>query len=277
MKKNRISKYLDTYKYGGITELINRILAKLKINFKFKTQIERKKEYFLSKVIKLSNSQVMAGPYKNTEFVVKSYWGSYDMSSKLLGSYERHIQEKIVEIKNKNNLEIIINIGAGEGYHIVSLIKNNFFADGIAFESETESQNLLKDNLKLNNIENKVKIYGEANFDLIKKLNVQNVNKTLFLIDIEGEEFNLLNNSFFELFKESYFVIEMHEFILKDKQKVKNFYELIEKNFRTHLIKNNCVNLYEIKELNLVSDNVRMLGLSENRPSKMNWLFLEPK
>ena len=277
MKKNRISKYLDTYKYGGITELINRILAKLKINFKFKTQIERKKEYFLSKVIKLSNSQVMAGPYKGTEFVVKSYWGSYDMSSKLLGSYERHIQEKIVEIKNKNNLEIIINIGAGEGYHIVSLIKNNFFADGIAFESETESQNLLKDNLKLNNIENKVKIYGEANFDLIKKLNVQNVNKTLFLIDIEGEEFNLLNNSFLELFKKSYFVIEMHEFILKDKQKVKNFYELIEKNFRTHLIKNNCVNLYEIKELNLVSDNVRMLGLSENRPSKMNWLFLEPK
>lgn len=277
MKKNRISKYLDTYKYGGITELINRILAKLKINFKFKTQIERKKEYFLSKVIKLSNSQVMAGPYKNTEFVVKSYWGSYDMSSKLLGSYERHIQEKIVEIKNKNNLEIIINIGAGEGYHIVSLIKNNFFADGIAFESETESQNLLKDNLKLNNIENKVKIYGEANFDLIKKLNVQNVNKTLFLIDIEGEEFNLLNNRFLELFKKSYFVIEMHEFILKDKQKVKNFYELIEKNFRTHLIKNNCVNLYEIKELNLVSDNVRMLGLSENRPSKMNWLFLEPK
>ena len=277
MKKNRISKYLDTYKYGGITELINRILAKLKINFKFKTQIERKKEYFLSKVIKLSNSQVMAGPYKNTEFVVKSYWGSYDMSSKLLGSYERHIQEKIVEIKNKNNLEIIINIGAGEGYHIVSLIKNNFFADGIAFETETESQNLLKDNLKLNNIENKVKIYGEANFDLIKKLNVQNVNKTLFLIDIEGEEFNLLNNRFLELFKKSYFVIEMHEFILKDKQKVKNFYELIEKNFRTHLIKNNCVNLYEIKELNLVSDNVRMLGLSENRPSKMNWLFLEPK
>ena len=53
----------------------------------------------------------MAGPYKGTEFVVKSYWGSYDMSSKLLGSYERHIQEKIVEIKNKNNLEIIINIG----------------------------------------------------------------------------------------------------------------------------------------------------------------------
>ena len=277
MKKNRISKYLDTYKYGGITDLINRILAKLKINFKFKTQIERKKEYFLSKVIKLSNSQVMAGPYKGTEFVVKSYWGSYDMSSKLLGSYERHIQEKIIEIKNKNNLEIIINIGAGEGYHIASLIKNTFFADGIAFESETESQNLLKDNLKLNNIENKVKIYGEANFDLIKKLNVQNVNKTLFLIDIEGEEFNLLNNSFLELFKKSYFVIEMHEFILKDKQKVKNFYELIEKNFRTHLIKNNCVNLYEIKELNFVSDNVRMLGLSENRPSKMNWLFLEPK
>ena len=79
------------------------------------------------------------------------------------------------------------------------------------------------------------------------------------------------------MFKKSYFVIEMHEFILKDKQKVKNFYELIEKNFRTHLIKNNCVNLYEIKELNIVSDNVRMLGLSENRPSKMNWLFLEPK
>ena len=80
MQKNKVKKYLDTYKYGGIIELINRILNKLKIGFKFKTQIDRKKDFFLNKVITLSNSKVMAGPYKGTEFMVKSHWGSYDMS-----------------------------------------------------------------------------------------------------------------------------------------------------------------------------------------------------
>ncbi len=277
MQKNKVKKYLDTYKYGGIIELINRILNKLKIGFKFKTQIDRKKDFFLNKVITLSNSKVMAGPYKGTEFMVKSHWGSYDMSSKLIGSYERHVQDKIIEIKNQKEFETIINIGAGEGYHIISLIKNNHFNHGIAFEIDGESQKLFKNNLTLNNIEKKINLYGEANLESIKNISIENYKKTLFLIDIEGEEFNLLNEDFFKYFKESYFIVELHDFMIKDHIKIKRFHDIVNNYFNTELIKNNSINLFEIEELNLVSDNVRMLGLSENRPTKMNWLFMEPK
>ena len=51
--------------------------------------------------------------------------------------------------------------------------------------------------MKLNKIENKVKIFGEANFKEVKKnLNIPELKKTLFLVDIEGDEFNLFNNYF---------------------------------------------------------------------------------
>ena len=40
----------------------------------------------------------------------------------------------------------------------------------------------------------KVKIFGEANFKEVKKnLNIPELKKTLFLVDIEGDEFNLFN------------------------------------------------------------------------------------
>ena len=65
--------------------------------------------------------------------------------------------------------------------------------------------------------------------------------------------------------------------MIKDHIKIKRFYDIVNNYFNTELIKNNSINLFEIEELNLVSDNVRMLGLSENRPTKMNWLFMEPK
>ena len=278
MIKNKIQKYIDCYKFGGITELINRFLGKLKIKYKLKTQIERKKDYFLKLIMKISDCKVMEGPYKNTKLQIKSHWNNYDFSSKLLGTYERHIQDKIVDLKNKNNLQVIINIGAGEGYHIVSLIKNNFFNKGLAFEIDKFGQKLINENLKLNNIDDSIKIFGEGNLDnLIKNTEKKENSKTLFLIDIEGEEFQLLNSEFFEFFKESIFIIELHEFAEKNKKKISNFFDAIQKNFNYNYIENYQKNPFKIKELDQISDDVRMLAISENRPLKMNWIFLEPK
>jgi len=53
-------------------------------------------------------------------------------------------------LQKKYNLTNIVNIGAGEGYHIVSLIKNNFFEKGLAYEIDKEGQNIIKKNIILN-------------------------------------------------------------------------------------------------------------------------------
>ena len=79
-----------------------------------------------------------------------------DFSAKLL-VYENQVQAKIIEIK-KYQINSIFNFGAAEGYHLCGLIKNNIL---ILTCLEPSQRNFnLKENLKLNNIENKVKIFN---------------------------------------------------------------------------------------------------------------------
>ena len=280
MKKSRIKKYIETYKYNGLAALFNRILGKLKIKYRIQTQIERKKKFFLEKVLKISNKIVMEGPYSGVKFDVESHWNNYDFSSKLIGIYERAVQEKIIELKNTYQLENLINIGAGEGYHLVSLIKKNYFKTATAYEIDKNGQQYLKNNLKLNEIKSEIKIFGKGDFESIKNVLDNTVSKkTLFLIDIEGDEYTLLNYSFLEYFKNCFFIIELHENIINEKYKniIDEFHENIKKFYNINKIENDKLNPFKIKDLDFVDDDTRLLGVSEQRPSKMDWLVLKPK
>ena len=280
MKKSRIRKYIDAYKYGGLATLINRILGKLKIKYRIQTQIERKKKFFLEKVLKISNKIVMEGPYKGVKFNVQSHWSNFDFSSKLIGIYERAVQEKIVDLKSTYQLDNLINIGAGEGYHLVSLIKKNYFKTATAYEIDKKGQEYLKDNLNLNEIKTEIKIFGKGDFESIKNEFDNTILKnTLFLIDIEGDEYNLLNYSFLEYFKNSFFIIELHENLLSTKHEstINEFHINIQKFYNISKISNDKLNPFEIKDLDFIDDDTRLLGISEGRPSKMDWVVLKPK
>ena len=121
------------------------------------------KNYLNKKIIEISNSKIMAGDYKGVFLLDKSNWSKFDFATKLLGSYEQQIQKLIVNVQKKNNLKNFINIGAGDGYHTLGLIKNNFFNQAICYEISQQTRNILEYNLKINNIEDKVLIYQNAN------------------------------------------------------------------------------------------------------------------
>jgi hypothetical protein len=138
----------------------------------------------------------MSGLYKNVYFNFDkgTHWNYFDISSKLIGSYEEQIQENIIKMKDKYRLTNLVNIGAAEGYHIISLIKNNYFKKGYAFEIDKKGQDIIKKNIKKNNIVNRIKVFGEGHYKSIKdNLNVKELSKTLFLIDIEKGEFDFFN------------------------------------------------------------------------------------
>lgn len=230
------------------------------------------------KISKLSNSKVINGLYKNTYLSSNSRWGKSDYASKLLGLYESQVQEKIIQIKKKFNLSFIINFGAADGYHIAGLLRNQIFKKGIAFEKdERERKNLLNNFIK-NKVERRVDIFAEADFNKVfKLLSEKDLKKSLFLIDIEGSEFELFNNENVKKLKNSFFIIEIHEFIKVEKKLKKNFFNLIKKNFNIELIKNSERNPFNFEFLNDLNDDERWLLMSEGRPSEMYWLFCFPK
>ena len=266
------------YQNFGIEGVLYACLRRFGIKIKKKSFIDTKKESLKRRIINLSQKKIMDGIYKSTFLNCDLDIVKNDISSKLLGSYEKQIQSKIIEIKKKYNLEKIINFGAADGFHLIGLIKNNYFNEGFAFEVSEKSKKELKINIALNDLNEKIYVYGKASFeDLNVKFKDTDFNKSLYLVDIEGEEFNLFTEKNLKFFINSYGIIENHEFLFKDKKKVDNFYKLISDNFEVEIIENTSRNPFKFKQLDDLHDDERWLLMSEGRKKNMNWIYFRPK
>ena len=263
--------------------MFNRLLRNLKLkkqkDLSFDEALWIRKKELAKKIYKIFSGKIQYGRYAST----KINW-SNDISSKihitsrLLGLYEEQVQDKIIKLKKKYKLETIINFGAAEGYHIVGLIKNSYFKRGLAFEMNPLIKKNLRKNIKINNLSKKIDIYGNANFKQINDcLNKNELTKTLFLVDIEGSEFDIFNKNNIQTFKNSVLVIENHDFMTKNKKKIKKFTQLIRKNFNIEILKNTTRNPFLSKKLSMISDNDRWIIVSEGRPCEMNWIICKPK
>ena len=273
----KIKSIIPTYQKHGIDGLVYATLKNLKINTKFNSIIEKKKFYIGKKIMEISNKEVISGIYKSTKLTCKTHWGGLEISSKLVGFYEQQVQEKIIFLKKKFNLEYLINFGSGDGYHLIGLLKNKYFKLGVAFELDDSGMAQIQENAKLNKIEKKVVIFGKANFDKVSNILDENkLKKTLFLVDIEGAEFDLFNENNLPYFKNSILVIENHDFY-KEKLSVENFFTFMKKHFSLEILKNSSRNPHEIKHLDKFDDDEKWLIASEGRKQNMNWLIFIPK
>ena len=123
----------------------------------------------------------------------------------------------------------------------------------------------------------KIKVLEKANFqDLKKNLDNEKLKKSLFLIDIEGEEFKILNEMNLPIFKNSILIVENHDF-LSNSQDVEKFFNLMKKYFNLEILENGSRNPNKISEIKHFDDDEKWLLVSENRKQTMNWLIFLPK
>ena len=229
-------------------------------------------------IIKNSQNLIINGIYKSTYLTNQSNWSQSDLGTKLLGLYEEEVQKKILEIKKKYFLRNFVNFGSSDGFHILGLLKNKIFEKALAFEINPIGRKIIEHNAKINNLNNKIRIFGKADFQIVKKyLKPEELKKTLFLIDIEGAEYDLFSNDNLEVFKSSFFVIEDHPFTTTDKQKKNEFYKKINSKFFLEHISSGSRNPFKFKFLDYLNDNEKWLLISESRPEKMRWIILYPK
>jgi hypothetical protein len=277
---NYVKRIYIKYQKDGIWRVVSFLLKKIKIQTKYSSFIHKKKTLLAKDIIKLTKCIVGSGYYKSLKLKGDYNWNkdNIDISSKLLGCYEQQVQEKIIELKNKYKLKYLINFGAGEGFHALGLIKNNYFRKALCFEINKLTRNILFGNIKINKINKKILIFSKANFkDIANNLNAIKLKRSLFLVDIEGEEFNLFNQKNLIYYKNSFLIIENHQNFFKNK-KIKNvFFKLINKNFNVKILNDGGRNPNLIKKLENLNDDEKWLLMSENRPCRMNWIILIPK
>ena len=265
------SKFSYALKRDGIIGLINVFFGKIGIKFRLKTLIVKRIKYLEKKLKTITKNLVQSGPYKNLKIVSDVNWSDQDFNAKILGIYEEEVQKKLIEWNLKN----FINLGGAEGYHGLGQLISKTKLKSYIFEQDKISREILKKNAKLNNLEDNIVILQKAenNFlETLKKLDV-NFKDSCFLIDIEGDEYHLLNEIILNELKSSRLIIELHF----DNKNQNNLLITLKKYFRVELITTTKRDLSGFKFLEDFNDIDRWLLVSENRPTMMKWAVCSPR
>ena len=276
--RKKILKYKSIYNQNGFDGVYLYFVNK---NFKktgLSNFIDKKKNILGKEISKISNNKILYGPYSGTKILSTYGWSNIDFCPKYLGSYEYQVQKKIIDLNKKKKFDYFIDLGAAEGYHIISLLKKKIFKQGLAFEIIKKSREILKKNAQINKLNNRIRIYKDANLSSLKNtLRNFNHRRLLFLVDIEGQEYNLFDKDFCKIFSKGTFIIEEHPFNISNKRKIKNFNQNIKKYYNVEILKDTPKNPFNFSILEKYSDDEKYLMMSEGRPESMQWVILQPK
>ena len=270
-----LKKYFESYKRYGILNTISGLLSKIGINIRFHDEIWKKRIYLSKKINELCNGEVIDGIYKGTKLIYSSDY-LITKPAYLLGCYEKEVQEEIYSLSKKNNLKHFINVGAGEGYHAIGTKVANLFENSFSYELDQKNRESIKKNFNLNKIFDGYEIFSKADLDFLKDLEKKiEFSKSLFLFDIEGDEFKILDKNNLSIIKNSYLIIELHHFYSTE-EKVKNLNEELKQYFNIRFCKTENRKFSNFKILDKFNDDEKWLMMSESRPATMSWIVCEP-
>lgn len=77
---------------------------------------------------------VAYGPFKGMHLPEEPAWGFYDLTPKILGTYEEKIQNKIEELLDSHRIPFI-DVGAADGYFAIGVSRLKETQRTIAYES----------------------------------------------------------------------------------------------------------------------------------------------
>jgi hypothetical protein len=149
--------------------------------------------------------QVLTGPFRGLRYLDEIVFGP--ITPKWLGSYESEIQD-IIEAICQREYRQIINLGCAEGYYAVGLAWRNPNCPVFAFDTDPLSRIQARKLAKINNLSNRITVRGECTHDELQRLGGT---RSLFLIDIEGQEMYLLDPLKAPAIRQADILVEVHE------------------------------------------------------------------
>jgi hypothetical protein len=266
-------KFIIAYQRDQHIGLINVFFSKVGLNFRIKNSIQKRIKLLEKELKIISKKIVMNGCYSGMKLTENYKWNDYDYCSKVLGLYEKEVQQKLAEFTS----DYFVNLGCAEGYHLLGQIFSKKKKISIGFESNNSFIEVLKKSADENCISERLQLFGKADDNFVDFLIKKKIdlNNSCFLIDIEGDEFSILNKENLDKLKKSRLIIEFHP--TKDEKKNVEFLTSLRFYFNLEILKTSERDLSVYNKLKNFSDIDRWLMVSENRPNLMNWIVCIPK
>jgi len=223
-----------------------------------------------NKIVFKCNSTIQSGPFKGILFNSKNV-------PMLLGTYEKELQHILYKIIEKP-FQVIINIGAHEGYYVIGLATKLTESKIIAFESDSNRRNkILNDSIK-NQAESRVQLYSYCD-TLSLKNSINKDQSCCIIIDIDGGEGILLDPNTIPELENCFILVECHDFVYDGiteiiKQRFNKSHFITEINQRRRNVEEFPLEMP--KMFNYLFNKNIVQSMSEYRPEKNNWMILEP-
>jgi hypothetical protein len=218
---------------------------------------------------------VRAGPFAGMRYVGGSVGSCF--IPKLLGTYERELAPKIEWIC-RCHPNLVIDVGAGEGYYAIGLALRVRQARVIAFESDEAGQAALSAMARLNDVADRLTVRGRCERqDLAVALAGHPA--PVVICDVEGDEEVLLDLEDVPELRDATVLVETHEFVRRGVTD-----ELCRRFAASHSIERIWQEPRSRVEFPWRTLGTRLLpvsyldwAVSEWRPEPMSWLWMTPK
>jgi hypothetical protein len=137
------------------------------------------------------------------------YVGSV-FAPKILGTYEIEIQAIFAKLAVEAKASHFVDIGAAEGYFAVGAALINPRLKVIAFEQQLAAHEHIMEFATLNSVSDRIEIHGKFELGALKDRDLGE--RPLVLMDVEGAEATLIDESFANRFANASLVVEVHDF-----------------------------------------------------------------
>jgi hypothetical protein len=228
------------------------------------------------RIYKEFGGTIKYGPFKGLILVSNLKDLSADYPAMFFGTYEQEILESLTEIPR--SYSTLINLGAGDGYYAVGVLASGMFAKTIAYEGNEDRRSQITHLAEINNCKTDIQINAWADKEIFQKFGQDFLSKSVIISDIEGAEFDIFDDSNFELLKRSIIFIEIHDFLVSQGDvKLQELLQIAEKHFQVTRFTTASRNPSLFPELKYYSDQDRWFTVVEGRGQLMTWLKLDPK
>lgn len=219
-------------------------------------------------------NRVLSGPFRGLAYSEHSV-GSVFLA-KILGTYERELHPTVARLAALAP-DVIVNIGAAEGYYAVGLAKLLPATRVFAFEAQSHGQTMIAEIASLNHVADRIHIRGLcAPADLSDVL--EGTLRPVIVIDAEGAEETLLHPGHIPALARCAILVEVHDFIAPLGKLLAGRFSSTHACLEIWSRPRSCSDLPLMLRLLAVGPlRQRLLAaMDEKRPGPMRWFWMEP-
>lgn len=165
--------------------------------------------YTIKRVAGKVRWSVSAGPFAGT--LCRLTEGGDGIVAKLAGTYEMEIYPAFVAASRRSP-ELVVDIGSAEGFYVAGLARVFPDAKVVAYEAKTLWQERIRSLVLANGVADRCEVRGFCDKTEFHRVLETARGKNVFvLMDIEGGEFDLIDEDVLPLLSNTELLVELHE------------------------------------------------------------------